>query len=350
MRLFNQIGLVVLGAAGIIASLVGLVVLGGTWGESGAGGKAILLGVIGLGAVGLYTSHRALEKMRSFDADESLREGLHQAAEFRGDHLEASVRSASIVLMVVLTLFVAAMAVACVGLLLSGRKGSLVPGLLGVPLFALVAAYASQVLWRACFSGRPWLRMDTRVIDVLPYGAIPWQDVVAMRTGLEMQTKRPVLTLVVRQPGRYLRGNWLNRMFAGGQLAADIGELRIPVGLLDVHHATVSEAARQLRARVQPPLLEAWIPGMTGEQARQQLRNEEIMRRMTEIAGNEAKVPDAAELAEAGRLSEELVGSPNPLAPALEANARRGKRLLWLMFLVFGVALALQVYRILRVL
>jgi hypothetical protein len=349
MRLLKQLGLVLLGAASIIALLFGVVLLGGTWHEAGPDGKAILVAIIVVGAAGLYASHRALERMRSFDADEKFIVGLQQAAEFRGDRLEASMRPASMVLMLAITLFVAFVGVACVALLMSGRKDALLPAVIGVPTCALVVAYALQTLWLARFSGRPWLRMDTRAIDVLPYGAIPWQDVVALGSGLEARSRRPFLTLVVRQPGRFLRGNSLNRIFAGGRIAADIGELRIPIGILDVHSATVAEAAQQLRGRVQPPLLQVWIPGMTAAQVEQQLRNEAHMARIIEINEGDPKLIDAAEIAEVEAIAADLAG-PNPLAPAIEANARRGKRLLWLLCFVFALAIALQVYRFLRIL
>jgi len=182
------------------------------------------------------------------------------------------------------------------------------------------------------------------VIDSLPYGPVPWQEVVGMYTGTEPKSGRPFLRLLVRHPNLYRPRDWLSRLWVGPIPMRDVGELRIPIGMFDKHYATLSAAAIELRSRVQPPMLQVWMPGMSAQQVDLQQQREEAMRRLGEISERDPELRFAKERDEVQRLAGVFEG-PDPVLPHFQAQARRIRRLMWVTIVVGVLALALQAYR-----
>src|SRR5207344_2210983 len=121
-----------------------------------------------------------------------------------------------------------------------------------------------------------------------------------------------VLALGVAKPGRYLQQMpWIFRVFVTRKRReAAVGDLRIPLKLLNQPAALIHAAALELRGRVSPPLLKFWHPGMRAEQMAMQRETESILERMERMSASPPATDGPASLREAeeiNRLSEELV-------------------------------------------
>lgn len=217
----------------------------------------------------------------------------------------------------------------------------------------LVVVYLGLFLLANFRAGKPTLVMDAYAFDHAWYGPIRWDQVLGMRL-LEIKrsraSKQYVLTMCVAKPGRYLQQMpWVMRMFLTRQrLDAAVGDLRIPLNILNQPAALIKAAALTFRRRVSPPLLEFWSPGMSAEQVFLLRDQEANMARLNQVTASlQAGAPITPEIQrEIQRLADEAQRQTEAAKPFVQQNLARARRVKYQMYALLVVVVLLGVLRV----
>jgi hypothetical protein len=258
------------------------------------------------GFAGCCLKYRQIGKAQEAEATAA---AVRTAQAFKGSRLEADARKP---LMAVLFLLIAAI------FLFPSFLAWMTPSVKMIVIAVLGiagTAYVGAVLLSYFRSGKPTLVIDGYALDHAWYGPIRWDQI----HGLMLQEfkgqrggTQQILLLGVAKPGRYLQQMpWVMRVFQTRKRRdAAVGDLRIPLKVLDQPAALIHAAALELRGRVSPPLLKHWYPAMSVEQIAMQRETETILERMEQLSAS-APLADASssmrEAEEMNRLSETLM-------------------------------------------
>lgn len=260
MFLLQRLGLLALAGVAILVLAFGLFRFAIEVGVSPARYVVQDLAVMAAGLLGLFLCWRQGRRLQA-----RRQAALEPLRQFKGHTLEARARP--LVQILALTIF-GLLAAGCIWLVLKGGHDFrlLACAVLFTAIFALMVPLVRSQ-YRA---GGPTLRLDARGLDHVWYGTVPWTAVhgVFHRQVKIKQTTVHTLMLGVSEPARYLgRMPRIARLMAG-KLALPRGRygvVEIALNALDQDPFLVASAATELRARVSPPPVPGWYPGMDDE-------------------------------------------------------------------------------------
>jgi hypothetical protein len=266
---------------------------------------------------------------------------------FKGSRLEATVSKTAWVLIALVMLLILVIPTGVAWLEPSPRTIAI------ATLCLLCGVFAGGMFVGYFRAGKPTLVMDGHAFDHAWYGPIRWdqihgivlQEIKGQRGGTQQ-----ILVMGVAKPGRYLQQTpWVMRLFLTRKRRdAAVGDLRIPLKLLNQPAALIHAAALELRGRVSPPLLKFWHPGMAAEQIAMQRETETILERMDQLSAS-APAKDAPaslrELEEMNRLSEDLVKNLEAGKPFRDRELAKLGRMKTQFYVLIGVAMLYVVFR-----
>lgn len=345
MRQLIRIGLIFLAVACIGIFLFGLIRFLFEFGVSPLRYVVQDAAIAVVGLLGVIACYQRSKKLKEAVAAEAAAEIAAEV--FAGNRFEANARrwmSGLIVLIGVIPLF--AMYIAMVARPFNVLMFAIATSFLVLIVFVFLTIEAQ---FRP---GRATLAMDGFGLDHALFGPIRWDQIrgIHLRQMRMRHATQNTLHLSVLKPGRYLeQGRWWQKMFLSKKRReAAIGDIVIPLNVLDRPAELVHKAAVDLRSRVNPPMVANWYPGMPEEVIASQRETEASFQRLDQI-GSELEAgrltPEQAD-AEMTRVMEDINRQNAARLPHIHASVAKARRM---GYLSIAITIAVLLFFILRI-